>query len=70
MAPRHDRGHSWSELRNSLEAVVRAENQLDSLPVVAIAGTEPVLRDRLYPESVAQRLLEKLIAIDDSRGAR
>jgi hypothetical protein len=50
--------------------VVRAENQLDSLPVVAIAGTEPVLRDRLYPESVAQRLLEKLIAIDDSRGAR
>ncbi len=55
--------------QDSLEAVIRTENQSDSLPVATIADANRVLRDRLYAERVAERLLEKLIAIDDFRGA-
>jgi Domain of unknown function (DUF5615) len=54
---------------DSLEAVIRSENQPDSLPVITIANANRVLQDRLYAEEVAERLLEKLIAIDDFRGA-
>ncbi len=54
---------------DSLEATIRNENQPDSLPVVTISDTNRVLQDRLYAEKVAERLLEKLIAIDDFRGA-
>jgi hypothetical protein len=54
---------------DSLEATIRNENKLDSLPVVTIADPNRTLRDRLYAEKVAERLLEKLIAIDDFRGA-
>jgi hypothetical protein len=54
---------------DSLEAVIQSENQPDSLPVITIANTDRVLEDRLYAEKVAERLLEKLIAIDDFRGS-
>jgi hypothetical protein len=54
---------------DSLEAVIQRENQPDSLPVITIADATRVLQDRLYAEKVAERLLEKLIAIDDFRGA-
>jgi hypothetical protein len=52
-----------------LEATIRNENQPDSLPVITIGDTNGVLRDRLSAKRVAERLLEKLIAIDDFRGA-
>jgi hypothetical protein len=54
---------------DSLEAVIRGENQPDSLPVVTPANPQRIMRDRLYAETVAERLLEKLIAIEDFRGA-
>jgi hypothetical protein len=54
---------------DSLEATIRLENQPDSLPVITIADPDRVLHDRRYAEIVAERLLEKLIAIDDFRGA-
>jgi hypothetical protein len=54
---------------DSLEAVIQNENQPDSLPVATSADANRLLRDRLYAERVAERLLEKLIAIDDFRGA-
>jgi hypothetical protein len=53
---------------DSLEAKIRNENQPDSLPVITIGDTDRVLNDRLYAEKVAERFLEKLIAIDDFRG--
>ena len=53
---------------DSLESVIWSENQPDSLPVVTVADPDCVLRDRLYAEMVAERLLEKLIAVDDFRG--
>jgi hypothetical protein len=53
---------------DSLEATIRDENRPESLPVITIADTDRLLRDRPYAERVAERLLEKLIAIDDFRG--
>jgi hypothetical protein len=54
---------------DSLEAVIRDENQPDSLPVVTIADTERVLQDWAYAEQVAERLLDYLIRIDELRGS-
>ncbi len=54
---------------DSLEAVIQRENQPDSLPVVTIADQDRVLRDRLYAEAVAAKLLEYLLRIDEVRGA-
>lgn len=62
-ANRNQRGPS------SLETVIRKENQPASLPVVTIADANRLLRDRLYAEKAAESLLEKLISIDDFRGA-
>ena len=47
---------------DSLETVIRNENQPDSLPVVTIADANRLLRDRVYAEKAAERLLENLIA--------
>jgi hypothetical protein len=52
-----------------LEAVIQNENQPDSLPAATISDPHRVLQDRLFAEKVAERLLEKLITIDDFRGA-
>ena len=54
---------------DSLEPVIRNEDQPDSLPVVTLANPQRILRDRLYAEKVAERLLEYLIRIDEFRGA-
>jgi hypothetical protein len=53
---------------DSLEAVIRRENQPGSLPIITFANPDRVLEDRLHTENVAERLLEKLISIDDFRG--
>jgi hypothetical protein len=54
---------------DSLEAVIRKENQPVSLPVVTISDQDRVLQDRIYAEKVAVKLLEYLIRIDEVRGA-
>jgi hypothetical protein len=53
---------------DSLEATIRHENQSDSLPVITIADTDRILRDRPYAERVAERLLDYLMRIDEIRG--
>jgi hypothetical protein len=53
---------------DSLEATIRNENQPGSLPVITIADSDRVLRDRLYAERVAVRLLDYLMRIDEVRG--
>jgi hypothetical protein len=45
------------------------KDQPDSLPVITLANPQRIMRDRLYAEMAATRLLEQLIAIDDFRGA-
>ena len=54
---------------NSLEMVIRDENQPDSLPVVTLADARRVLRDRFYAEKTAERILDYLSRIDQFRGA-
>ena len=53
---------------DSLEATIRNENQPESLPVITIGDADRVLRDRLYAENVAERLLDYLMRIDEVRG--
>jgi hypothetical protein len=54
---------------DSLEAVIRDENQPDYLPVFTLANPNRVLQDRAYAEVVAESLLGYLIQIDGVRGA-
>jgi hypothetical protein len=54
---------------DSLEAVIQTENEPECLPVVTIGDANRVLRDRVYAENVAERLLDYLSRIDDFRGA-
>ena len=53
---------------DSLDATIRMRTLPSSLPVVTIANTKRVLRDRRYAERVAVRLMEVLIDIDLYRG--
>jgi hypothetical protein len=53
---------------DSLEATIRNENQPESLPVITIGDADRVLRDRLYAENVAERLLDYLMRTDEVRG--
>jgi hypothetical protein len=53
---------------DSLEMVIRAENQPDRLPVMTLARPQRITRDRLYAENVAEKLLDYLMRIDEIRG--
>ena len=54
---------------DSLEAVIRSENQPDSLPVVTLANIERLARDHRYAEAVAERILDYLMRIEELRGS-
>ena len=54
---------------DSLEAVIRSQNTLESLPVLTLADPERVMSDRRYARRVAERLLEYLFEIDRYRGS-
>ena len=53
---------------DSLEATIQQHNMPHSLPVFTLANDQRVLRDRLYAEAVADRLIEFLFDIDSYRG--
>ena len=53
---------------NSLGVAIRELNRLDSLPVITLANSERILKDRAYAELVADRLLEYLFDIDKHLG--
>ena len=52
----------------SLEATLQHHNTPASLPIFTFANDQRVLRDRVYAEAVADRLLEFLFDIDRYRG--
>jgi hypothetical protein len=54
---------------DSLEMVVRRENQPHSLPVFTLANPERVRKDGSYAQRVAEQLLQHLVYLDDVRGA-
>jgi hypothetical protein len=53
---------------DSWDAVILSEYQPDNLPVFTIANANRVVQDRLYAETVAERLLNYLMRIDEVRG--
>ncbi|MCY3018851.1 MAG: ACP S-malonyltransferase [Planctomycetota bacterium] len=53
----------------SLETVLRAENQPHSLPVVTYGDAQRILQDSVYRERAALRLLEIIMDLDRYRGA-
>ncbi len=53
---------------DSLEAVIRAENEPDSLPVFTVGDGKRVIESREYASRVAERLLDYLLRIDSLRG--
>ncbi len=53
----------------SLEMVIRAENQPESLPVITLADARRVLRDNAYAEKTAEQILDYLMRVDQVRGA-
>ncbi len=61
-------GNRNAEAADSLEMVIRGENQPESLPVLTLADPRRIMRDRDYANHVAEKLLERLIAIEDFRG--
>ena len=52
----------------SLETVVRDENQPGSLPVFTLARADRIRTNRNYAEKTAERLLEYLASLDEIRG--
>jgi hypothetical protein len=62
-------GNRNQDEADSLEAVIRAENQPDSLPVVTLANLDRLARDRTYADDAAIGLLDYLMRIDEVRGA-
>jgi hypothetical protein len=53
---------------DSLEAIIRAENTSDSLPVVTIGDQQALLVDKDYVERVAVRILEIAWDVEKLRG--
>jgi hypothetical protein len=52
----------------SLEAVIRAENRPDCLPVMTLADADRVIQSRGYATEAAVQLLDYLLRIDDLSG--
>ncbi len=62
-------GNRNSKGPDSLEATIRLHNQLDSLPVLTLADADRVLVDRPYAERVAEKVLERLLEIENYCGS-
>jgi hypothetical protein len=54
---------------DSLELVIRGENQPDCLPVITLADPRRMQRERTYAEKTAERILDYLMRIDELRGS-
>jgi hypothetical protein len=61
-------GNRNDDRPDSLEATIRNENGLDSLPVLTLADVEAVRHSRAYAERAVVQLLEYLVNIDNYRG--
>jgi hypothetical protein len=62
-------GNRNAEGPESLEITIRQQNTPDCLPVLTLADPDRIARDRLYAESVVERLFEILIDLEVVRGA-
>jgi hypothetical protein len=62
-------GNRNAEGPDSLEQTIRRDGRATSLPVITLADSKRLLRERSYAERAAVRILELLDAIDQYRGA-
>jgi hypothetical protein len=62
-------GNRNLESDDSLEATIRRHGTRDSLPVLTVADALRMLKDSVYLERVAVKLIELLMEIDRYRGA-
>jgi len=62
-------GNRNAEGPESLEITIRQRNTPNSLPVLTLADPDRIARDRVYAESVVERLFDVLIDIEMLRGA-
>lgn len=49
--------------------VIQTENLPESLPIITLANPKRIIRDRVYAERVAERVLDYLTRIDELLGA-
>jgi hypothetical protein len=56
--------------KDSLEQVMREENNPTSLPVITIGNADRLLNDSEYRERCVERLIEIALSIDDYKGSR
>jgi hypothetical protein len=62
-------GNRNADAPDSLELVIRGENQSDSLPVITLADPRRIQRERTHAEKTAERILDYLMRIEDLRGS-
>jgi hypothetical protein len=62
-------GNRKQEGPDSLEATIRAHNQLTSLPVITLGDAKRFNYDRAYAEAAAVGVLDILLDLDSRRGA-
>ena len=63
-------GNCNAESPESLEMTIRRRNASHCLPVLTLADPDRIQRDRLYAESIVERLFDILIDPDALRGTR
>jgi hypothetical protein len=61
-------GNRNAESEDSLEATIRREGNVNSLPVLTISDPDRMYRDRQYATDVAERAIDYLQTINDLRG--
>jgi hypothetical protein len=62
-------GNRNADAPDSLEVVIRGENQPDCLPVITLADPGRIQRERPYAEKTAERILDYLMRIEELRGS-
>jgi hypothetical protein len=62
-------GNRNADVPDSLELVLRGENQSESLPVITLAHPRRIQRERAYAEKTAERILDYPMRIDELRGS-
>lgn len=62
-------GNRTAKGLDSIEMTIRQRNTPDCLPVLTLADPDRIERERLYAESVVERLFDIFIDIDILRGA-
>jgi hypothetical protein len=62
-------GNRNREGPDSLEAAIHERNTIEGLPVITLADTDRIVKDKTYAKQTATRLIEVLFDLESYRGA-